>query len=257
MPLFICVTVLTTAASSILFYYAAKRLGINNKRLIAAVSALNALFCAAFPLLFAFVSGWADGRAPMRRPAAVFAALILWTAAYVAIILWRVVLRSPSFRFKAQIPVPDPDGPVLEPVNIKNNIDSAINIGKMGMNAELRRDNGENDVFIHEIHENSVDSLINRAFDCLNGGKKEEAAEYFYSAIEMRPPLSLELQIAIQLSMIYMELGRADLSFDIMTGYDEKYRDRLSGEDKGSLDAGLSIIKSAVAGVGGNGYEKD
>ena len=85
----------------------------------------------------------------------------------------------------------------------------------------------------------------------------EEAAGHFYSAMEKHPPLSLEIQIAIQLSMIYSELGRADLSYDILIGYNDKYRNQLSDEDEAMLNTGISMIESVIAGNGGNGDEKN
>ena len=255
LPLFACVAILAAAGTSFLLYFAAKRLGIYNKPLIAGVSALNALFCVAFPPLIAFFGGRGGG-AP-RNPAAVLAVMALLSAIYACAVIWRVVLRSPSFKPDIPIPAPDPPEPAFESGNDKNIVDSAINIDKMGMNAEPRRETDENDVKIDDFYENGVDLALNRAFDSLVSGKMEEAAEYFISAIEMRPPLSLEIQIAIQLSMIYMDLGCADLSFDIMAGYDAKYGNRLSGEDKERLDAAVSIVKSAVAGAGGDGYEEN
>jgi hypothetical protein len=247
LALFICVAAVAAAAMSVAFYFAVKRFGIYKKSLIAAVTALNAAFCAAFPLLFAAIGGGAGGDGAPRSPAAAIAALAALTAIYVIIVVWRVALRSPSLRLNVPIPGPDASEPANGTENEKNIVDSATNLGKMGMNIELHRNIGEND----------VNSLINLGFDCLNGGKMEEAAGYFFNAIEKHPPLGLELQIAIQLCMIYLELGRADLSFEILSGYDAEYRDRLSGEDRERLDAGLAAVRPAIAGVGGDGYEKD
>jgi hypothetical protein len=172
------------------------------------------------------------------------------------------------------VPIPEPDPPVDEnneadgeaidenilkttPIgsdnmgfnggNGKNTVDTVKNIDKMGMTIEFHEDSKAIEINI----------LIDNAFDSLNGGMLEEAAEYFYSAIDKRPSLGLEIKIAIQLSMIYSELGHADLSLDILTNYRDKYQDKFTEEDRASIEAGISIIEAVVAGIGGDVYEKD
>ena len=254
LAVFICVTIAVTAVVSFLFYIVAKRLKLLDKSLIILISILNVLFCAAFPLLAALFGGdarTADG-APSRGLLTVFILLAIWVLFYIFLITWRVILHSPAVRLFLRVPEPESKEPgaVFEDIyseSGKDTVDTAINLDKMGIITEIH----------HEADENDVKSLINRAFDSLNGGQLNEAAEYFYSAIEKRPPLNLEIQIAIQLSVIYGELGQADLALDILTGYNEQYRSRLTDEDKASLDFGVSMIETIVAGIGGDGHEKN
>ena len=250
MALFIFAVIIAAAATSSLFIYIAKRISLCKGSLIAAISIMNVLFCTAFPLLFALVSGESGGGAaqtsdgavlagdtlPLRGLPAVFAVMALWAVFYAALVVWRVVLRSGSARFGVPLPVP-----------IKDSVDTATNIDKMSNITDLRQDIGDGDVSM----------LLERAFECLGDGKPEDAAEYFYSAIEKRPPLGLEIQIAIQLGTIYCELGRSELTYEILTGYIDQYRDRLSDADMAALAAGVSMVESVVAGIGGDGYEKD
>ena len=288
MAVFICAIVLAAAVTSYFAHLILKRLGINKKFLVMVIAALNVLFCAAFPFLFALLSGRPDAvnRAPARGAPAVLTILILFMLLYVIFIVWRIVLRSPALSLNTPIPEPESadanagfakttenDGLISDRLDIdldfdpkvveitqkysdnaniidgyeKDTVDTATNIDKMGIITELH----------HTSDENDVNSLVNRAFDSLGGGKLDEAAEYFYSAIENHPPLNLEIQIAIQLCMVYLDLGQADLAFDILVGYNDQYRNRLSDEDKSILETGISMIESVVTDIGGNGYEKN
>jgi len=272
LALFICVTVIATAVTSYLFFYVSKRLNLCGKSLIITVSVLNALFCMLFPLLFAFLSGDSGDRSPSRGLGATFAILALWTVFYVILVVWRVALRSPALNLG--IPIPSPDTPVISQNEArsdetdanpsktapekdendgiddeygKNTVDTIQNIDKMGMTIEFHEDSKTIEINI----------LIDNAFDSLNAGRLEEAAEYFYSAIVKKPSLGLEIKIAIQLGMIYHELGHADLSLDILTNYRDKYQDQFTEEDKASIEAGINIIEAVVASIGGDVYEKD
>ncbi|MCL2058920.1 MAG: hypothetical protein FWH01_07655 [Oscillospiraceae bacterium] len=289
MVLFIGAVILAAAATSLLFIYISKRMNLCRPSLIVAVSALNALFCAAFPPLFALFSGDLGNGMPARGLVAVFAIMALWAVFYVALVIWRVVLRSPSVRLNAPVPRPDlrlrvdnaemaarrenvaafdemeranPEKSVeitpfdvknmgIDTESVKNSVDTALIIDKMG-NIDEMHPNLDN-----ESEKGGVAQLIERAFECLNDGNKEDAAEYFYSAIEKHPPLNLEIQIAIQLGIIYCELERAELAYDILTSYSANYRDRLTDADRETLDTGVSMVESIVAGIGGDGYEKD
>ena len=163
----------------------------------------------------------------------------------------------------AEAPLFDTSGDIIEIIDVKpqeitaekdiyiNNekeyVDTTVNIDKMGNITELQQDDENNNVI----------SLINRAFNSLEDGNLEEAAMHFYSAIEKKPPLSLEIQIAVQLSMVYSELGRADLSCDILDEYYNEYWNRLSDEDKLILETGVSIVRTVATSIGGNGDEKN
>ena len=139
-----------------------------------------------------------------------------------------------------------------EPLFGKNSVDTAQNIDKMGISADLlgNMDSGSDRL-------DDVDYLVNCAFDSLGAGNLEEAAEYFYNAIDKHPKLGLEVQIAIQLSMIYSEIGHAGLSLDILKGYITKYGDLLSDMDMAALEAGVSNIEIIVAGSGGEVNEEN
>jgi len=215
--------------------------------MIIAITALNILFSAVFPLLYALLSGLAADGAPRRGPRAVIPVLAVWAIVYIFIIIWRVVLRSPNLRLNAPLPAAGPDFNIKTDIYEKNSVDTAHNIDKMDISNKSNRNYSRDD----------VDFLINHAFDSLHGGNLEEAAEYFYNAIELNPPLNLELLIAVQLSVIYCDLGHPDLSSDIMDGYYKKYWDILSDSDKAVIMAGVSIIESKTAGIGGDGNEKD
>jgi len=169
------------------------------------------------------------------RFAAVISILALWTVIYIALLVWGVVLKSNGLRLNTPVPAPDsqtgtngftggyqdaykPDG---NPPNnaeklgfIKNSVDSAQNLDKMSISMESLQD----------MRNMDLDSIINQAFDFLGGGMLEKAAEYFYCAMEKNPPKYLEYQIALQLSMIYNELGRKDLSSDILAVYGDQYQ---------------------------------
>ena len=263
MAVYIGVIIAVTALTSCVGFFIFKRVGIHAKSLIISIAALNILFCAIFPLLFAFISGGAgasDG-SPARGLPVVFFVLVILTLIYIAFIIWRVALRSPGFLLNMPIPTPDSaetgGEAVLAPNNAedasimtgneKDIIDTALNIDKMGIITASQIDADNYD----------VNALLNRAFDSLGGGRLDEAAECFYGAMEKHPPLNLEIQIAIQLCMVYIELGQAELAFDILVGYNDQYRNRLSEEDKSILETGISMIESMATGIGGNGYEKD
>ena len=279
-----------TAITSCIFYIYAKRTGLCKLSLIIKLAALNVAFCVLFPLLFSLISGETEYNAPSLGLTVVFSILILLTVIYIFFVMWRVVLRSPSIKLNVPIPkmdtaaaiitVPDmidtgdeaaadiidtgdeaaadlvetgdevPGITEIEGFSVerlKKSVDTAQNLDKMGMSLDIQPNSKEK----------AIDIIITHAFDSLYGGKLEEAAGYFYQAIGMEPPVSLEIKIAIQLSMVYYELGQADLSLDVLKSYSEKYQDELSDEDKASIEAGVLIIGKAVASIGGDGYEKN
>ena len=267
MLLFAGVAVLVTVITSALFYLIAKKIDLCKKSLMIKLMAYNAVFCVAFPAFIAVLGGETQSGVPSRGLAAVFSILAIWTALYIVFVIWRVILRSGDVKLKLPVPVPETHSSILNEISIndvenlpddsknagyepnfdQNAVDTVLNVGKMGIVTEQDPKTDLND----------VNSLINLAFDSLYGGKLEEAAEYFYNAIDTRPPLNLEVMIAIQLCMIFSELGRADLSYDILTGYNEKYREQLSDEDRTALEYGVNLLKSVVTGIGGDGYEKN
>jgi hypothetical protein len=266
MPLFIFVAAVVTAVTSFLFYLISGNLNLYKKRHIIVISVLNILFCASFPLLFALVSGESGNGMPSRGLGTVFIVMAIWTFIYLTVIIWRVALRSSGVRLIAPLPeplsapadmditgklnenIPDIYGdPAILSDSKKDSVDTDANIDKMGIVTENQQ----------RYENEDVNSLVNQAFDCLSSGNLEEAAEYFYSAIDKHPPLNLEVQIAIQLSMVYCELGKADLSYDILVVYKNQYRSRLTDEDKKTLDTAFGIVDSIVAGNGGDGYEKN
>jgi len=211
------------------------------------LTVLNAAFCAIFPLMFSFLSGKKGRVYPTLEIWAVIAIMFLVTAAYVVVLIWRLALRSRGVKLNVPLPAPDP---VLINDNVefvKDSVDTSQIIDKMGISNTPGQ----------EIRHDDIKIFINKAFDCLNGGDPVEAAEYFYYAITQHPPLYLEIQIVIQLSMVYSELGRADLSLDIMNEYIEKYRNILSDSDMAALMAGVSIIESMLASIGGDGNEEN
>ena len=248
MTVYIGAVAAVSAVISTLFYNVSKRIDLCKKSLIATVSVLNALFCAIFPLLIALISGQAKNGAPSRNLGAVAVYMSLLTLLYLFIIIWRVMLRSPSLKFNMPFPIPEQYEKMPQNIEYKkDSVDTAANIDKMGNITEIQQDNAENKVIL----------LINLAFNSLEGGKLEEAAMNFYSALENKPPLSLEIQIAIQLGMIYSELGQAALSYDILNGYYNDYQDQLSKEDKMMLEAGINMVGPVVANIGGDGDEKN
>ena len=267
-----------TLITSFVFYYISKRLSLCKTSLVVTISVLNVLFCAIFPLLVAVLSGDARGGAPLRNLWVVALAMLLWAIFYLALIILRVMLRSPSLKFSIPIPIPEPNmavSPIAEtPVTVysdktagltgakpaeaiaveavqtayeKDTVDTAANLDKMGNTTELKQGTGKNNVSL----------LISHAFDCLEAGMLEDAAVHFYEAIENRPPLSLEIQIAIQLCMIYNELGQAELSYEILNGYYTEYQNQLSDKDRLILETGIDIVGSVTAGIGGYGDEKN
>jgi len=274
LPLFLSVAVMAIILTSCAFYFIARRIDLCGVRLIVIISAFNLLFCALFPLVFALLSGVDLRGEPALGHVRVLAVMLALLAVYEIMIVWRAALHSPSINLNVPVPAPDaremapaeaddsliaPDFGAETPAFAENAyagggfeagfdkkpVDSVKNLDKMGMTIEFHEDSKAIEINL----------LIDSAFDCLNGGRLEEAAEYFYNAIEKHPSLGLEIMIAIQLSMIYSELGHADLSLDILTHYKDKYRDQLSGEDMASIEAGIGIIEAVVAGIGGDGYE--
>jgi len=289
LTVYTCAAVIVSALISLLFYLFTRRRGPCKKSLIAAVTVLNILFCVAVPWLFYFFGGDDGSGAPALGLPAVLLILLALFVVYVAAVVWGVVLRAPGLRLNAPLPEADAGGGrygaplpeadvgsysphLAEPAPaggfsskntqiqddiatqtgenadfIKNSVDRAKKLDKMIMSGDFHQDTDNSDVI----------SLINSAFDCLGGGKLEEAAEYFYCAIEKRPPLSLEIKIATQLSMVYSELGRTELSSDILSEYGKHYQDQLDDEDRAVLLAGVGINESMVAGIGGDGNEKN
>jgi tetratricopeptide (TPR) repeat protein len=117
----------------------------------------------------------------------------------------------------------------ISPSEGGNMVDSAQNIDKMGMVGELCPDGGESD----------ADELVKFAFLRLQSGMLEEAAEYFYQAIEKRPGRDLEFKLVIELCQIYRALGSVELALDILENYRDNYRDQIPRHD---LDAMESCI---------------
>ena len=242
MHIFVFTVAAAIAATSIVFYMIAKRLGLCKKTLIFLLTALDCVFCLSFPLLFALISGKNKAGAPALGFGAAITVLALWFILYLASVARRVALRSSGLDLK--VPVPEPDQvydntgkkPVYDNTG-KKPVDSAQNIDKMDINTA----NCEN----ADIP--AINALIERAFECLDGGKLEEAAGFFYEAIVKRPPLELDIQIAIQLGMVYSELGRPEFALDVLYSYMQTYRGRLSGDNKAALGAAIDIIETAIA----------
>ena len=284
MTVYVCASVTAAAVSSLVFYFYVKRINLCGKSVIIASGVMNALFCAVFPLLFSAVSGAKERNEPVNSLLTVFIILIIIYLLYLGLLVSVVVLRSPGVRLNAPMPSPDgidvisqdalsvseyagvpgtgfsnpPESPgdALAAADVpefgKNSVDTAQNIDKMGIGTDSRQ--------ISKQHNEDIDNLnylVNCAFDSLGSGKLEEAAEYFYSAIDRHPPLSLEVQIAIQLAMIYSEIGHAELSLDILRGYIFNYKEFLSDSDMAALEAGVGNIEISVAGIEGDVNEEN
>jgi hypothetical protein len=115
----------------------------------------------------------------------------------------------------------------------KNVVDSAQNLDKMRLVEKA----------VSEGDGMDANELVDHAFEFLDSGRLEEAAEYFYAAMGKRPAMELEFKIVIMLCHIYIEYGNSGLSLDILESYRDKYGDVMPVGDLYEMESCIKDIR--------------
>ncbi len=76
-----------------------------------------------------------------------------------------------------------------------------------------------------EVIESAVDadSLVLKAFECKDDGRKEEAIEYYFKALDFNPDNEMIFWIVLDICTLYKQLGLSNLASSILEGLVHEY----------------------------------
>lgn len=116
----------------------------------------------------------------------------------------------------------------FEENNIEKSVDSAENIGKMGIENTVR----DEDITIEEC--------IEEAFRLKELGDAEGSILYFMNALDRKPQKELTFWIILEICIMYKSLGQQKLALDILNSYYDIYSGVMDDAVRAEIERNLT-----------------
>lgn len=90
----------------------------------------------------------------------------------------------------------------------------------------------DTDDWSEDIAEVNADSLVMKAFECKDNGRKDQAVEYYMEALQRDPDRDMIFWIVLDVCTLYKQMGLNDLAQMILEGMVQKYGSIIQPEMK-------------------------